>query len=93
VMVAVEALVVACDLAEVRGWPDGGHGAFAGSRDSWGVVTEVLKGGMAHWVAVGHDIELGQEGRLLQVAVGDVPVGVVERHDALLYVLGEGGAP
>jgi hypothetical protein len=92
-MVAVEALVVTGDLAEIRGGPNGGDGTFAGSGDSWSVVAEVLKGGMAYWVAVGHDVELGQEGRLLEVAVGDMPSGVVGAHQGGLHIRGKRVSP
>jgi hypothetical protein len=65
VQVAMLPLVVTSDLAEVRGGTDGGDGAFAIAGHRWGVVTEILEGGVAHVVAVGHDVGLGDEGCVL----------------------------
>ena len=70
--VAMKALVVAGELAEVGGRPGGGHGLLVSSADGSGVVAHVLQGSVNYRVAVRHDIKLGQEGGLLQVAVGDV---------------------
>jgi hypothetical protein len=64
VEVAVEALVITGNLAEVGSRPDGGDCAFAGAGHSRGVVREVFDGGVADVVAVGHDVRLSNEGRL-----------------------------
>lgn len=93
VAVAVVALVVAGELAEVGGRAGGGHGLLAGSADGGCVVAHVLQGGVNHGVAVRHDVKLGQEGSLLQVAVGDVAREVVGGHEGVLHVLRERKAP
>jgi hypothetical protein len=46
VLVPVEALVVALDVAEESGCTDGGDGAFVDTGDSGSVVAEGLDGGV-----------------------------------------------
>lgn len=91
--VAMLPLVVAPDLAQVRRGPDGGDGAFAVAGHRRGVVAEVLEGGVAHVVAVSHDVGLGDESGVFQVAVGDVPGGVGRADQGGLHVRGKGVSP
>ena len=93
VAVAVEALVVAGQLAQVRGWSRGGDGAFARAADGRSVVTHVLESGVSHRVAVSHDVKLRDDCGLFQVAVGDVAFGVVERHERGLDIRRERQSP
>ena len=65
VAIAVLALVVAGELAEVRCRARGGDGSFSGSRDSRGVVAKIFECGIANWVAVCHHISLRKKGTLL----------------------------
>jgi hypothetical protein len=48
VMVAVHALVVTGDLAEVGSGADGGDCPFPGARHRWCVVAEVFQGGISN---------------------------------------------
>jgi hypothetical protein len=57
-VVAVEALVIAGDLAEVGGRAAGGDGSFADARHGRSVVAEVFQRGISHRVAVRHDVQL-----------------------------------
>jgi hypothetical protein len=93
VEVAVVAAVDALQAAQVGSGLVGRDGAFLVAGDRGRVVIEGGQGALAQVKdGVGH-VRLGQDPRLFQVAVGNVPVGGVERHDALLDVLGEGGTP
>jgi hypothetical protein len=93
VVITVQALVVAGNLAEVSGRANGGDSAFAGPGDSWGVVTEVFQGGIACLVATAHHVELGQHGRLLKVTVGDVSSGVLGADKVGPYIVRKGKPP
>ena len=44
-------------------------------------------------VFLGDDVSTGQQGSLLDVAVGEIPRGVARRHDAILDVQGKGLTP
>lgn len=55
-MISVESLMVAGDLAKISGWADGGDGPLSDPGHSRSVVTEVFQGGVAHRMAVRHDI-------------------------------------
>ena len=92
-MVAVLALVVAGDLAVVGGGADGRDGPFVGTGHRRGVVAVGFQGRIAHVMAVGHDIQVAQEGGLLQIAVGDVAGGVGGGDQGSLDVGREGVPP
>ena len=91
--VAVVTTVHARQAAQVGRGLVGGDGAFVVARDRCRVVSKGGKGAFAEVKGGVGDICLGEDPRLLQVAVGDVPLGVVEGDDAPLDVVGEGGAP
>ena len=93
VAIAVGALVVAGVVAEVCSWPVAGHGPFVDAGDSGGVVRSVGHGGVPHVVVMGNEGSLGQQGSLLQVAVGDASMGVVGRHELGLDGFREGEPP
>jgi hypothetical protein len=93
VEVAVVSAVVAVQAAQVGSGLVGGDGALFVARDGGRVVVEGGQGAFAQVEGGVCDVRLSQDARLLEVAVGDVPVGVVERHDAVLDVRGKGGAP
>ena len=91
--VAVVALVEAGRPAEVGGRGVGGDGAFPASGDSRGVVGEASQGELAKVEDLGGDVGTREEGGLFKVAVGEVPVGVVEGDDPPLDLRREGHAP
>ena len=91
--VAVVATVHACQAAQVGRGLVGGDGALAVARDRCRIVSKGGKGAVTEVKGGVGDIRLGEDPRLLQVAVGDVPLGVVEGDDAPLEVVGEGGTP
>jgi hypothetical protein len=86
VAVAVEALVVACDLAQEGRGAELGDGPFAVAGDGGGVVAEILEGGVLNVKRGGHDVELCEHGSLFEVAVGDFSAGVGEGDDGGLDV-------
>ena len=92
-VIAVGALVVASDLAQVGGRARFGHGAFAHSGHGRSVVAEVFQGRIAHTLEVCLHVDLAEESSLLQVTVGDVTLGVVDAHQGILNVLREGVTP
>jgi hypothetical protein len=93
VVVPVEALVVALDVAEESCCTEGGDCTFVDTRDSGGVVAEGFDGGVFEAAALGHDIGLGQNGRVFQVAVGDAAMGVGRGDQIGLDVSREGVSP
>jgi hypothetical protein len=93
VVVSVGPLVVAGQLAEVCCWSRGGHGSFLDTGHSRGVVAEVFQSGIAHGVAVSHDISLGNEACVFQIAVGDVARGIGGADEGCLDVRWEGMSP
>jgi hypothetical protein len=93
VEVSVVATVHACQAAQVGRGLVGGDGALAVARDRCRVVSKGSKGAVTEVKGGVCDIRLGEDPRLLQVAVGDVSLGVVEGDDAPLEVVGEGGTP
>lgn len=92
VVIAMQALVVAANLAEVGGRPNFGDSALARAGDSWGVVSEVFQGGIADRVTVRHDVQLAQQAGLFEVAIGDVASGVLGADQIRLDV-GRKGVP
>jgi hypothetical protein len=93
VVVPVGPLVVAGHLAEVCCRSRRGHGSFPDTGHIGGVVAEVFQSGVVHWVAVSHDISLGNEARVFQVTVGDVARGVGRADEGCLDVRWEGMSP
>ena len=71
VVVAVEPLVLAGPVAEIGGGAVSGDGPFAHSGHSRGVVGAVGDRGVADVMGISHEIDLGQEASVLEVAVGD----------------------
>ena len=74
------ALVEAGDLAEVGGWSAGSSAAFEVTSESGSVVCQVGDGGPSEVVGVGNVVQLDHHGRLFEVAIGNVAMGVVARH-------------
>jgi hypothetical protein len=93
VAVAVFSLVVARELAQQRGRAEFGDGSFAIAGDGGSVVAKVFERGVADVEQVCHHVQLGEHGRLLEVAVGDGARGIVGGHDGGLDVDREGVAP
>lgn len=65
VKVAVEPLVVARQLAQVGSRAGRRNSPFSYPRDGGSVVAEIFNAGVANVVAVSHDVNLSQQGRLL----------------------------
>lgn len=93
VAVAMGALVLAGEAAEVSGSPIAGHGATAEPGDGRCVVGEVFDGGVGDVMSGGHEVELAKHSGLLEVAVGDDPRGVFPRDQFGLYGEREGFPP
>ena len=92
-VIAMSALVVACDLAQVGRGTRFGHSAFAHTGHGCSVVAEVFQRRVAHTLQLSLHVDLAKEASLLQVAVGDVALGVVNADQGILNVLGEGVTP
>ena len=91
--VSVGALMIALETAESCRGTRRGDSTFVHSRDRWGVVRSVFQGGIAHVMAMGHDVHLSQQARVFQVAVGDISCWVGGRHKASLDFGWEGLPP
>jgi hypothetical protein len=91
--VAVVASVDALEAAQVGSGLVRRDGAFPVAGDGCCVVVEGGQSAFSQVEGDVGDVGLGQDSRLLQVAVGDVSVRVVERHETLLDVCREGGTP
>ena len=78
--VTMVALVEAGDLAEVGGWSTGGSAALEVTSQSGSVVRQIGDGGPSDVVGVGNVVQLDYHGRLFEVAISDVAMGVVARH-------------
>ena len=74
--VAVVALVHAGCMAEVGARAFGGEGFLALAREGGGVVAQVCHGVLADIILLGDDVGSCEQGGLLDVAVGDVALGV-----------------
>ena len=93
VAISVQALVVACDLAEAGRRSRLGHRSFPGAGQGRRVVREVLEGGVPGGVRAAHDVQLRKQGRLLEVAVRDASARVVARDHIRLHVGRKGVSP
>lgn len=80
--VTMVALVEAGDLAEVGGWSTGGSAALEVTSESRSVVRQVGDGGASNVVGVCDVVQLDYHGSLFEVAVGDVAMRVVARHQS-----------
>ena len=89
VVVAVQPLVVAGELAEVGGGPDGGDGALPVAGERVCVIAEGLQGGVGYGCRVRDHIQVGEHGGVFEVAVGDSPMGVCGGNEAALDLGGE----
>ena len=87
--VSVVALMEARGAAEVRSSRVGCDGPLAAARDRRCVVGEACGGQLTDVAVMGHDVGSGQHGRLLQVAVSEVPLRIVSGYDPGLDVGGE----
>lgn len=91
--IAMLALVVAGDAAELGSSPVRGDGALVEPRHRRGVVGHVFECGVAHRVRARHELSLPEEPRLLEVAVRDGARGVVFGHELALNLRAERVAP
>ena len=91
--VAVHALVLAGEVAQVGTRPFGHHSLLCDSRDSWGVVTAVQECGITYVMVVGHETELGEQAGVLQVAARNGSSRVCFRHQSGLNLFCEGLSP
>ena len=80
-------LVEALETAQVGRNPIGGDGSVLQAVDGGRVIV------VAGVVHVGSDDALGNQGRLFDVAVGDVALGVVVAGDPIQHVFWERRAP
>jgi len=78
--VTMVALVEAGDLAEVGGWSTCSSATFEVTSQSRSVVRQVGDGGASDVVGVSNVVQLCYHGRLFEVAVGNVAMGVVAQH-------------
>ncbi len=78
--VAVVTLVDAGGLAEVGASALGGEGTFVFAREGGSVVLQVGNGVFPDVEFLGQNVGSCQHGCLLDVAVGEVPIGVAGRH-------------
>lgn len=92
-VIAVGALVVAGDLAQVGRRARFGDSAFAHTGNGGGVVAEVFQRGIAYTLQLSLHVDLAKKASMLQVAVGHVTKGVVNADQGVLNVLREGVAP
>ncbi len=93
VTVAVLALVAAGEVAEEGGCAVAGDRALVDTGDGRGVVRQVDERGVPGVMGGTHEVDLGQETGLFEVAVGDGAARVVEGNKAALHVGGEWGPP
>ena len=93
VAVAMFPLVSAGKVAEVGCGSITGHRALVDTRDGGRVVGEVDKDGVACVVCRHYQVNLGEEARLFEVAVGDGTLRVVEGYEAALDIRRESLAP
>ena len=93
VVVPVVALVHAGHAAGVGTSLIRGDGALVVSRDGWGVVAQGGQSAFANIELVGGYVSLSEHCCLFEVTVGEVTVGVVEGHQALLEAFGEAFTP
>jgi hypothetical protein len=82
--VAVMALMFTGALAQVGGSARGGRGPFEHAGQCGGVVGERSDGLLSDVEQCGDDVQVGKRGKLLQVAVGDIAVGIGVGHQAAL---------
>ena len=92
-VIAMSALVIAGDLAQVSRGARFGDGTFADTGHSGGVVAEVFQCRVAHTLQLSLHVDLAKKASMLQVAVGHVTVRVVNADQGILNVLREGMAP
>ena len=85
--------MLAIIVAEVSSRSIGGHSAFSKPRDSWGVVTARGNGGVLDREGVCDESSLREDACMLQIAVGDDALGVIEGHQQILDSLWEGVSP
>ena len=93
VVVAVVALVEACQPTQVGGAHVGGNGALVVSGDGWGVVAQSGNGPLTHIKFLGDDLRLGQDARLFQITVSDIASRVVVGDQTALDVGRKGSSP
>ena len=93
VAVAMLPLLSTGKVAEVSRGTITGHRAFVDTGDGWLVVGEVDNSGIPRIVCGGHQVHLGEEACLLEIAVGDDPFLVVKGDKAALDIWGESLVP
>lgn len=91
--VAVFALVVAGELAEVGRCAWCSHGPFLRARDGSDVVRHVCQGGVADREVASHHVQLTEPSSLLEVTVGDGARGVLDGGQIGTDVVGERSSP
>jgi hypothetical protein len=91
--VPVLALVVTRDTTELSGGPVRRHCSLMEAGHGRSVVREVLEGGVPDWVSGGHQVDLAEETRLFQVAVGHGALRTIYGDELSLYFRRERKAP
>ena len=91
--VAVVALVFTLALAQMRRCSRGGSGSFVHASKCGGVVRSRADGALAHVEVLGDHVEMRDGAGVLEVTVGEVPVGVCAGHHASHDGGGEHGSP
>ena len=91
--VAVEALVGALEMTQLRTRSFRHGGSFDEAADCRSVVCSNADGGIANVVVVGHDGKLGEDASMLQVTVGHVSGDVGGGHETRLHFWRKGCPP
>ena len=86
VTVVVVVLVEAGTTSEVGAGGVGSDGPLPEATHGWGVVRHGAEGSFAQVEVFGCHIHAKEEGRLLKVTVGDIPVGIIPGDEAGLDV-------
>jgi hypothetical protein len=93
VTVAVLPLMCTGVVAKVCSRPVASDSALGDARHCWGVVGAVGQSGIGDIMVMTDDGDLGEQSRLLEVAVGDSSGGIRLRHELGLDVVRERKSP
>ena len=80
----MEALVSGMEPEEERAGSKGGAGALALPGERRDVVPHRVKGALAHLHLLSHNVKMGDQPSQLQIRIGDIARGIIERDHLLL---------
>jgi len=89
----MEALMSGMEPEEEGAGSKGGAGALALPGEGCDVVPHRVKGALAHLRLLRHNIKMGDQPSQLQIRIGDIAHGIIERDHLLLDALRKGLPP